>query len=238
MDIQLKSKKFLAKRRDLRGVDIYSEWRLLLTKKEINTFVKYCASIIEEKYEGKNLVIVCILKGCMYFCTDLTRLLRIPHSVYMIEASSYHDKQTQSDKMEVLSLIQPDKFNDKYVVILDELYDNGFTLESVKQEIIKKGNVTPDKIFTCTLFKKNKNVIYPPPNLYGALVCDLWLTDFGLDDCSEKRNWEYLYACPKKEGIPKSEDDKIFDDDNIYKKIRENLVDQYNKCLEKIKNKK
>ena len=149
----------------------------------------------------------------------------------VIEASSYHDKQTQSDKIEVLSLIQPDKFKDRYVVILDELYDNGFTLESVKQEIIEKGKVDPEKVFTCTLFKKDKKGIHPPPDMYGALVCDTWLNGFGLDDKTEKRNWQYLYACPKAEGVLKTEADKMFEDDKVYAEIRQNLLDQYNKCL-------
>lgn len=208
-----------------------NEWRLLLTKKEIQTFVRYCANVIEQKFEGKELEIVCILKGCMYFCTDLTRMLTIPHSIYMIEFSSYFDKQIQSDKIEVLSLIKADKFKNKHVVILDELYDNGFTLESVKQEIINKGNVPPEKIFTCTLFKKDKVGHYPEPNLYGVSIPDLWANGMGLDDQSEKRNWKYLYACPKVDGVPKTEADKIFEDDEIYVKERQKLLEQHEKCL-------
>ena len=225
--IQNKSKKFLIKRKDLSDDDSYSDWRLLVTKKEIDMFVKYCANVIEQKFENKNLVIVCILKGCMYFCTDLTRQLSIPHTIYMIEASSYHDRQTQSDKIEVLSLIQPDKFKDKHVVILDELYDNGFTLESVKQEIINKANVKIENIFTCTLFKKNKKGIYPQPDLFGASIGDVWLVGYGLDSNSEKRNWKYLYACPKSSDIIKTDDDAIFNDDNIYLKLRQNIINQY-----------
>lgn len=230
IDIQQQSKNFLSGRKDLRQVDIYSDWRLLLTKTEIDTFVQYCASIIEKKFEGKDLVIVCILKGCMYFCTDLTRMLRIPHTLYMIEASSYHDRQTQSDRIEVLSLIQPDKFNNKTIVILDELYDNGFTLESVKQEIIKKSNITPENVYTCTLFKKDKIVAYPHPDFYGVLLCDVWLNGYGLDHQGEKRNWEYLYACPKSGDIEKTFGDKIFEDNAFYLEMRNNILQQLNSC--------
>ena len=45
---------------------------------------------------------VCILKGCAYFFVDVTRKLTIPYSTYFLEASSYHNAQTQSESVELL----------------------------------------------------------------------------------------------------------------------------------------
>lgn len=221
------SRDFLEGRQDLRGVDIYNTWRLLLTKDEIDVAVRYCAKIINEKFKGKDIVIACILKGCVYFFVDLTRIVTIPHSAYMFEFSSYHGQQQESG--EILSLIQPDKFKNKHVVLLDELYDNGLTLESVKQEIITKGRVPAENIFTCTLMRKEHPGKYPEPDLCPLVLPDCWLVGLGLDDSQQKRNWTCVYACPKAPGVELSEADKMFLDNETYVNEREKIIAQVNK---------
>ena len=90
---------FLSNRKDLGDVDVAGTWKLILTKKEIKSCVKRCAAIINEKFEGKNIVVACLLKGAAYFFTDLTNEMIIPYSSYFIEASSYKNKQTQNEEI-------------------------------------------------------------------------------------------------------------------------------------------
>jgi len=214
---------FLAGRQDLRGVDVVKDWRLIMTPKEIEYQVKRCAKIIDEKFAGKNVIVVNVLKGATYFFVDLTRELTIPYSSYHIEASSYHDKQTQTEQVKLSSEINPDKFKGKDVILLDELYDNGNTLENVRQLICTIAGVPLDRIFTCTAFRKNKHTTQPQPDLYGITVPDVWLVGYGLDDKQEKRGWPYLVACPKEDGVPKTNDDAIFTNDVAYAEMRKNL---------------
>ncbi len=68
-------------------------WKILLTYEEIHKSVKKCASFIDQKFGDKELVIVCILKGAVPFLVDLTREMKIDHTWYFIESSSYHDAQ-------------------------------------------------------------------------------------------------------------------------------------------------
>lgn len=222
------SYEFLKNREDLGNVDIYNTWRLLLTEEEIDVAVKYCARVITEKFRGKDIVIACILKGCVYFFVDLTRKVTLPHNAYLIEFASYNGQQ-QLHTGEILSLIQPEKFKGKHVVLLDELYDNGLTLESVKQEIIEKGQVPAENIFTCTLMRKEHAGKYPEPDLCPLIMPSVWLCGYGLDDNQNKRNWSCVYACPKAPGIELSEADKMFLDNDAYVKARVNIIDQVNK---------
>ena len=216
---------FLSGRHDLRDVNVEKDWRVVMTSDEIDKAVKKCADVINKKYYGKNLVIVCVLKGAVYFHVDLTRHLTIPHSSYFVETSSYNDTQTQSEKIEMLSIINKSKFVNKEVVIIDELFDNGNTIMHVKDMIHKDGAVPMEKIFTLTLFKKNKEGT-AAPDLFGVLVPDVWLVGYGLDDRQEKRNWNYLFACPKTHGVPKNEHDKIFDDNDYYQQMLNELRGQ------------
>lgn len=212
---------FLANRQDLRNVDVQNEWKLLLTKKEIKKCIRKCARVIQTKFTGKDFVLTYILKGAAYFFVDLSREITIPHSIYSIEASSYHNSQTQDEQVKVFSdRIVPSKFTGKKVVLIDELYDSGKTIEQVKQTIHEKAGVPLEDIFTCTLFNKNKT---KKPDLYGIDVPNVWLVGYGLDDNQEKRNWTYLYACPKCSNLPKTPEDKIFDDEEFYKMVRNGL---------------
>ena len=75
------------------------------SEEEMARAVRYCAKKIDEKFEGEDIVVVCILKGCVYFFVDLTRAMKIPYSTYFLEASSYHDSQTQAETVELLRYV-------------------------------------------------------------------------------------------------------------------------------------
>jgi hypoxanthine phosphoribosyltransferase len=217
---------FLEQRKDLRNLNAIEEWRLIMTEDEIQQCVKKCADVINAKFAGKEVVVACVLKGAVYFFTDLTRMLIFPHSCYFIEASSYMDKQTQNEKVELLSKIVPSKFYGKHVILLDELFDNGTTLARIKEEIHQKANVPYDMIFTCTLFMKNKMTHFPPPDLYGVVLPDVWYVGYGLDDQQEKRNWPYLFACPKTVPSLINSDDAIFSSTIAWSNMRNEIKKQ------------
>ncbi len=196
-----------------------STWRLILTEGEIQQAVQNCADHINQNFQNQEVVVACILKGAVYFFVDLTRKLTIPHSCYFIEASSYHGSQ-QAQELEILSVIQPEKFQGKKVILIDELFDNGETLHRVKVAISEKAQVSLEDIFTCTVFRKDKDTKLEPPDLCGITTPDVWLVGYGLDDRQHKRNLTDLYGCPKVEGIAKSDDDVIFDDPLIHEQWR------------------
>lgn len=196
--------------------------------------IQWLAEVINRKFNSEKIVVTCILKGCAYFLVDLTKKLTIPHSIYFIEASSYHDEQLQGETIEILSLLVPSKFQGRKVILLDELYDNGFTLQAVKHKLIDETKIQASDIFTCTLFHKSKSHNqYELPNLVGFRdLPDLWYVGYGLDDKQEKRNWPHLYAMPKLPGVPRGPDDLIFESTeegrNHYQRIRTTIVQMIN----------
>lgn len=205
-------------------------WKLLVNKSHIKKCVKQLAKKIDTIFWGKKVVVVCILKGAVYFFVDLTRYLQIPHACYFIESSTYHDDQKPSETS-VLGSIDPKKFADKEVhyVLVDELFDNGQTLHNIKTTIHEKASVPLDKIFTCTLFRKNKASKYAQPDLFGLSVPDVWLVGYGLDDKQEKRNWENVWACPKTIPALRTESDNLFSDLSYYTEVVDNLEEQIKK---------
>ena len=189
-----------------------------MTKEEVDIHVEKCARSIYQEYGSDPVILVCILKGSAWFFVDLTRILHrmgMPdYTTYFIEASSYKNEQIQQEQVEILSRIVPSKFLGRKVVLVDELYDNGETMENLKIAITEQALVPYQDIRTCALFKKSKPEGHSYPGClewFGTLVPNVWLVGCGLDHEQKMRGCEDLYAVPKAEGIPQTPDDeKIF----------------------------
>lgn len=192
--------------------DGVKDYKLLLTKEEIQIGVQRVADELTEKFQNDRFVICGILKGAYVFVTDLCRCLHRPYSVYFVEASSYSG-QTQSENVELLSRIVPHKFKGRKVVLVDELLDNGHTMHTMLHHLMVELNVPREDIVTCCLFSKKRT---DRPAEYDADITglpqlpNLWLVGYGLDDEGTKRGWTELFAKPKADVVPKDPDDDIF----------------------------
>lgn len=187
-------------------------WVKILDSATIANAVKSLAGVLNTRFAGKSVVVVCILKGAVYFHVDLVRQLTMPCSEYFIEATSYHNNQT-GGKLNIMSSINPEKFVGREVILIDELFDKGHTLTEIREALHIKAAIPYERITTCTLFRKETALGEGcrSPDFYGIRVPDVWLVGYGLDDRQEKRGLTDLWACPKAPGIPKSVDDaRIF----------------------------
>jgi hypoxanthine phosphoribosyltransferase len=164
--------------------------------------------------QGEKIVICGILKGAFVFITDLCRQLKRPYSCYFVEASSYNG-QEQSDQVELLSRIVPSKFTGRKIVLVDELLDNGHTMHTMLNYLMRELKVPREDIATCCLFSKQQD---DRPKHFDADITglpnlpNLWLVGYGLDDDGTKRGWTELFAKPKIPGVPKVDEDAIFED--------------------------
>ena len=214
---------------------------LILEEEYVDKCVEKCANILNKKFRDceNEVLLVCVLKGATYFYVDLSRKLEFIHSCYFMEASLYKNCQVQSENVEILTHIDPSKFFGKKIILVDELYDTGHTLTNIKQHILTHANVPVDDILTCTAFQKvKKNIIGTTgtigtigtmgvPDVCGMVLPDVWLIGYGLDDKQYFRNLKCLYACPKTDNVQKTEDDKIFDDPEMYNKYRKCLKNNF-----------
>ena len=192
--------------------------KIILSSKEIKRGVKYCANIINEKFCNQNVVVVGIMDGGTYFTVDLTRELDFEHTFKQISCKSY-DNQKQG-KVTIYSTLDPKDYQDKKIILVDELYDTGNSVAEVKKHIIEQtGN---SDIFVCTVFKKNKESL-PGLDLYAFLVPNVWLVGYGLDDNGTKRNYKYL--CGKPTGSDK-EDEKLFESEEVFERVKKRMMEK------------
>jgi hypoxanthine phosphoribosyltransferase len=194
-------------------------YRLVMTKEEIEAGVRIVARRIETWCKGERIVLVAILKGAFMFLSDLCRTLIRPYSVFFIEASSYKAGKTQGSVD--IADISVDKFRDtttgekSKVVLLDELLDNGKTMQEIKLFFMSKlaASHNENDFLTACLFSKERARTCPEADITGIPnLPDLWLVGYGLDDRGTKRGWTELFAIPKVkivETLDKEEVDKM-----------------------------
>lgn len=196
-------------------------WKILLDKNEIEKGVEYCAEKLNERFGNskEKFVVIGILKGAVYFQVDLSRRLTFDHSLSFISASSYQNDQVQETI--IVKYLNPKDLEGRKVILVDELYDNGHTINQVKKEIIKVTKLKEDDIFTCTLFKKNKQLNDKGLDLFAFLVPNVWLVGYGLDDKQEKRNLQALYAIPADNDV---NTDTLFGNQEIYNQVKQEIM--------------
>jgi hypoxanthine phosphoribosyltransferase len=195
-------------------------YRLILAREEIEAGVRIVAHRIETWAKGERIVLVGILKGAFMFVSDLCRALVRPYSVYFVEASSYKETRSQGG-LSISAAVSSDKFVDATtkaphkIVLIDELLDNGKTMEEMKQYFLRCLSEThkENDILTVCLFSKEREREWPEADITGIRnLPDLWLVGYGLDDRGTKRGWTELFAIPKVkivETIEKYEVDKL-----------------------------
>jgi len=187
-------------------------YKLIMTESELNRAVQRVAREIERQTVGEKIVLCGILKGAYVFLHDLSQQLNRPNSVYFVEASSYSG-QEQSDGVELLSRIVASKFEGRKIVLVDELLDNGKTMDTMTQHLMKTLGVPRSNILTCVLMSKNRpqRPKHWDADIVGiADLPDVWLVGYGLDDNGTKRGWPMLFGKPKCAGVPLAAADAIF----------------------------
>jgi len=123
--------------------------------------------------------------------------------------------------MQINGDISPQKFVDatskepKKIILVDELLDNGKTMQDMKEMFLKKlaATHTEKDILTVCLFSKNRGREWPEADITGIPnLPDLWLVGYGLNDRGTKRGWTEMIAVPKVkiiETIEKEDVDKL-----------------------------
>ncbi len=162
-----------------------SKPKILLGRKEIAATVKRLAVEINRDYEGKNPLLIGILKGSFIFMADLVRLLDFPLAVDFIRVSSYGTGRESSGKIKVVQgLSTPVKGRD--VLVVEDIVDTGLTVAFLLDYLRKK---RPSSLKLCALADKPSRRRVPLPIDYlGFIVPDKFLVGYGLDWDEKFRN--------------------------------------------------
>ena len=175
--------------------------KVLITKTMLQRRIKELAKQIENDYKGKDLTVICLLKGSVYFTADLTKYLRKNIIVECMRLSSYEGTNSTGVIKMKLDLDEP--VTNKHILIIEDIIDTGRTL-SYLVDYLKGENPTSLKI--CTLLNKpDRRVININPDYSGFTIPNLFVIGYGMDYNEKYRNLPNISCF-----INSEEEEKLF----------------------------
>lgn len=144
---------------------------------------------ISEDYEGKKLMLICVLKGSIMFMSDLMKKITIPCSIDFLAAESYGSSTKSSGEVKITKDISDD-MRGKHVIIVEDILDSGRTLKKLINFLSIK---EPESISVCTLLDKpSRRVVDVDAKYVGSIVEDQFVVGYGLDYNQKYRNLPFI----------------------------------------------
>jgi hypoxanthine phosphoribosyltransferase len=165
--------------------------KILVGHDEIATAVNRLACEIKKDYQGKQPLLIGVLKGSFVFMADLIRQLDLPLELDFVRLSSYGSARESSGKVRVIQGVKtPIKGRD--VLAIEDIVDTGTTISFLLDYLRKK---RPASLKLCALADKPSRRRFPVPIDYrGFAVPDKFIVGYGLD-CDERfRNLPDIYV--------------------------------------------
>ena len=164
--------------------------KVLLSEEEVDSRIKQIAAKVSKDYAGKEIHLICVLKGGVFFTCELAKRITVPVSLDFMSVSSYGDDTKSSGVVKIVKdLDQP--LEGKDVLIVEDIIDSGRTL-SYLIEILKQRN--PNSIRLCTLLDKPERRVKKQVKVdYTCFtIPDECVVGYGLDYDQKYRNLPFI----------------------------------------------
>lgn len=163
---------------------------VLISREQIAARITELAAALDRDYAGKNPLFLCILKGSVFFFTDLLKELHIPAEIDFMAVSSYGEASKSSGYVKMVKdLDRP--ITDRHVVIVEDMVDSGNTLSYLRDLLLTRD---PASLRICTLMDKpERRVADVTVDYVGFEVPDEFVVGYGLDYAERYRCLPEIY---------------------------------------------
>jgi hypoxanthine phosphoribosyltransferase len=171
---------------------------MLIAEAQLAARVRALGEAITRDYQGRELVLVSVLKGSFMFCADLARAIDLPIAIEFLGLKSYGDAQTTRGVVQITSdLSRPVAGKD--LLIVEDIVDTGLTMAYLRKNLDTRG---PSSVKLCALlYKPARARVSTPIDYLGFTIEDVFVVGYGLDWAERYRNLPYLGAVTV-EGAP------------------------------------
>lgn len=163
--------------------------KVLVSEEEINKKIRELGEIISKDYEGKEVHLICVLKGGVFFMCDLAKRISAPVTLDFMSVSSYGDSTESSGRVKIVKDLD-ESIENKHVLIVEDIIDSGRTL-SFLIDMLKSRK--PASLKLCTLLDKpERRVTDVKVDYVGFNIPDKFVLGYGLDFEQKYRNLPYV----------------------------------------------
>lgn len=167
---------------------------ILVTGEQISQRVTEIAAEITADYAGKDPVLVCVLKGAVFFMADLVREIKIPCEIDFMAVSSYGSSSDSSGVVRILKDLDA-QVEGRHVIIVEDIIDTGLTLSYLMKNLKARN---PADVAVCTLLTKpDRRKVDNPCRYVGFEVPNRFVIGYGLDYQERYRNLRFIAVLPE-----------------------------------------
>ena len=163
--------------------------RVLISEEEVDARIQEVADQINKDYSGREIHMICVLKGGVFFMCELAKRIKVPVSLDFMSVSSYGDDTKSSGVVKIVKdLDQP--LEGKNVLIVEDIIDSGRTLSYLIDILGKR---KPESIHLCTLLDKPERRVRDVKVDYSCFnIPDEFVVGYGLDYAQKYRNLPFI----------------------------------------------
>ena len=164
--------------------------KTLISSEELQKRIKEIGKQITEEYKNKEIVIICILRGAVYFATDLTKYIDSNNLIMeFMQVSSYGNMKETTGELKIKKDLDVN-IEGKNVIIVEDIIDSGFTMLNLKKYLLSKN---PETLKVCTLLDKiDRRKVEVEADYVGFEIPNKFVLGYGLDYEEYYRNLPYI----------------------------------------------
>ena len=171
---------------------------IMISEPVLQARIASLAAAIQEDYAGRDLLLVGVLKGAVFFLSDLMREISVPCEVDFMAVSSYGSATDSSGVVRILKDLDA-SIEGRNVLIVEDIVDSGLTLLYLLRNLAARG---PASVEVCALLTKpDRRKIELEARYVGFEIPNKFVIGYGLDDRERHRNLPYVAALA--EGEPR-----------------------------------
>jgi hypoxanthine phosphoribosyltransferase len=165
--------------------------RVLFTEEQIDRRIKEVSAEISARYSGRELKLIGVLKGSVYFLTALSREITIPLKVDFLAISSFTNQKGAPGMVRIAKDLD-ESIAGEDVLLVEDIVDTGLTTRYILQHLAGR---SPNSVGICTLLDRTARRIVQVPVDYRCFeIPDRFVVGFGLDYKQLYRNLKYIAA--------------------------------------------
>ena len=162
---------------------------VLIPEERVIARIRELAAQITKDFAGRELKLICILKGSVFFTTELAKRIDLPVKLDFMSVSSYGDDMESSGRVRIVKDLD-ESIREQDVLVVEDIIDSGHTL-SFLLEMLKSRQ--PASLSLCTLLDKpDRRVVDVPVDYVGFEIPDEFVVGYGLDYAQRYRALPYI----------------------------------------------